>query len=79
MQQLSSISTSILLLQLLTVGFFVFLALLPTILRLWRGETTHDRHAQARAERERAELTADTAIAVKRAEVRAASETLWAE
>ena len=79
MQQLSSVSTSILMLQLLTVGFFAFLALLPTILRLWRGETTHDRHAQARAERERAELTADTAIAVKRAEVRAASETMWAE
>ncbi len=34
MQQLSSISTSILMLQLLAVGFFVFLALLPTILRL---------------------------------------------
>ena len=79
MQQLSSVSTSILMLQLLTVGFFAFLALLPTILRLWRGETTHDRHAQARAERERAELTADTAIAVKRAEMRAATETMWAE
>ena len=79
MQQLTSISTSILILHLLTVGFFAFLALLPTILRRWRGETTHDRHAQARAERERAELTADTAIAVKRAEVRAATEILWAE
>ncbi len=79
MQQLTSISTSILILQLLTVGFFAFLALLPTILRRWRGETTHDRHAQARAERERAELTADTAIAVKRAEMRAATEIMWAE
>jgi hypothetical protein len=49
------------------------------ILRLWRGETAHDRHATARAERERAELDAETAIAVKRAEVRAAAETLWAE
>ena len=55
------------------------LGLLPLILRRWRGETTHDRHAQARAERERAELVADTAIAVKRAEVRAAAETMWAE
>ena len=45
----------------------------------WRGETTHDRGAAARAERERAELEADTAIAVKRAEVRAAVETMWAE
>ena len=79
MQQLTSISTSILILHLLTLGFFAFLALLPTILRRWRGQTTHDRHAQARAERERAELTADTAIAVKRAEVRAATEILWAE
>ncbi|WP_428338507.1 DUF4407 domain-containing protein [Mycobacterium sp.] len=79
MQQLTSISTNILILQLLTVAFFAFLALLPTILRLWRGETTHDRHAQARAERERAELTADTAIAVKRAEMRAATEIMWAE
>ncbi len=79
MQQLTSISTSILVLQLLTIGFFAFVALLPTILRQWRGETTHDRHAEARAERERAELTADTAIAVKRAEMRAATEILWAE
>ncbi len=79
MQQLTSISTSVLILQLLTVGCFAFLALLPTIMRLWRGETTHDRHAQARAERERAELTADTAIAVKRAEIRAATEIMWAE
>jgi hypothetical protein len=49
------------------------------ILRRWRGDTSHDRHAQARAERERAELVAETAIAVKRAEVRAAAENLWAE
>jgi hypothetical protein len=66
-------------LQLLTVGFFVFLGVLPLILRRWRGDTSHDRNAQARAERERAELAADTAIAVKRAEVRAAAETMWAE
>jgi hypothetical protein len=49
------------------------------ILRLWRGETSHDRQAKARTERERAELEAETAIAVKRAEVRAAAETMWAE
>ncbi len=63
----------------LTVAFFVLLYLLPLILKLWRGETTHDRGAAARAERERAELEAETAIAVKRAEVRAAVETMWAE
>jgi hypothetical protein len=52
---------------------------LPLILKLWRGQTSQDRGAAARAEVERAELDADTAIAVKRAEVRAAVETLWAE
>lgn len=79
MQQLTWASTSFLILHLLIVGFFAVLALLPLILRLWRGETIHDRHAQARAERERADLVADTAIAVKRAEVRAAAEIMWAE
>src|SRR5271170_6236468 len=79
MQQLTSAGTGTLALHLLTVGFFVALGVLPMILRRWRGDTTHDRHAQARAERERAELVADTAIAVKRAEVRAAAETMWAE
>jgi hypothetical protein len=68
-----------LMLRLLIIAFFILLSLLPLILRLWRGETAHDRHATARAERERAELDAETAIAVKRAEVRAAAETLWAE
>jgi hypothetical protein len=67
------------LLRLLTIAFFVLVYLLPLILKTWRGETTHDRGAAARAERERAELEADTAIAVKRAEVRAAVETMWAE
>src|SRR5208337_4704398 len=51
----------------------------PLILRQWRGETTHDRHTTARADRERAELEADTAIAVKRAEVRREAEIMWAE
>jgi hypothetical protein len=66
-------------LRLLTIGFFALLCVLPLILKLWRGETTHDRSATARAERGRAELQADTAIAVKRAEVRAAVEAMWAE
>lgn len=68
-----------LLLRLFTLVFFVLLCLLPLIFRSWRGETARDRGATARAERERAELEADTAIAVKRAEVRAATEIMWAE
>jgi hypothetical protein len=79
MQDLTSASAGALMLRLVTIAFFILLSLLPLILRLWRGETAHDRHAKARAERERAELEADTAIAVKRAEVRAAAETMWAE
>ena len=79
MQQLTLAGAGALALRLLTVGFFIVLGVLPLILRRWRGDTSHDRHAQARAERERAELVADTAIAVKRAEVRAAAETMWAE
>jgi Domain of unknown function (DUF4407) len=67
------------LLQLLTIAFFALLSLLPLILKLWLGETTDDRTAAARAERDRAELEADTAIAVKRAQVRAAAETMWAD
>ena len=66
-------------LRLATIAFFALLTLLPLILKLWRGETTHDRGAAADAEQERAELAADTAIAVKRAEVRASIETMWAE
>jgi Domain of unknown function (DUF4407) len=67
------------LLRLLGIGVFALLCALPLILKLWRGETTHDRGEAAQAERDRAELEADTAIAVKRAEVRAAVETMWAE
>src|SRR6478609_6249170 len=67
------------LLRLVTIAFFALLALLPLILKLWRGETSEDRGEAAHAEVERAELEADTAIAVKRAEVRAAVETMWAE
>jgi hypothetical protein len=79
MQDLTLAGAGALMLRLVTIAFFVLLSLLPLILRLWRGETTHDRHAKARAARERAELEADTAIAIKRAEVRAAAETMWAE
>jgi Domain of unknown function (DUF4407) len=72
-------SPGAMLLRLVTIAFFALLTLLPLILKLWRGQTSQDRGAAARAEVERAELDADTAIAVKRAEVRAAVETLWAE
>src|SRR6201997_833707 len=79
MNDLTFASVGALMLRLLTIAFFVLLYLLPLILRLWRGETTQDRHASERSERERAELDADTAIALKRAEVRREAEILWAE
>ncbi len=79
MNDLTFASTGAWMLRLLTIAFFALLYLLPLILRLWRGETTHDRHATARADRERAELEAETAIAVKRAEVRRQAENMWAE
>ena len=72
-------SAGVLLLRLLTIAIFALLYLLPLILRQWRGETTHDRQSTARADRERAELEADTAIAIKRAEVRREAEIMWAE
>jgi Domain of unknown function (DUF4407) len=72
-------SPGAMLLRLVTIAFFALLLLLPLILKLWRGQTSHDRGAAGRAEVERAEVEADTAIAVTRAEVRAAVETLWAE
>src|ERR1700694_1353295 len=75
----TSASVGALLLRLLTLALCVLLSLLPLIIKLWRGETTHDRRAAARAECDRAELQADTAIGVKRAEVRAAAEIIWAE
>lgn len=68
-----------LVLRLLVDGFFVLLSLLPLILRRWRGETSQDRGIAADVTRDRAELEADTAVAVKRAEVRAAIDTMWAE
>ncbi|AXN49971.1 membrane protein [Mycobacterium marinum] len=79
MNALTFASKGALALRLLTIAFFALVYLLPLILWLWRGETTHDRHAAARAQRDRAELDADTAIAVKRAEVRQAAEIMWAE
>ena len=63
----------------LMTGLFIVLFLFPLLLRLSRAKTTEDRRTAARAARERADLEADTAIAVKQAEVRAAIETMRAE
>jgi hypothetical protein len=79
MNQYTFASPGAMVVRLVTIVFFALLILMPLILKLWRGQTSEDRGAAARAEVERAELEADTAIAVKRAEVRAAVETLWAE
>ncbi len=63
----------------LLTGLFIALFLFPLIVRLSRAKTTEDRRTAAVAARERADLEADTAIAVKKAEVRAAIETMKAE
>jgi hypothetical protein len=63
----------------LTIAFFEVLNLLALLLNLIRGETTSEHSEAAGAVRERAEVDADTAISVKRAEVRATIETMWAE
>ncbi|WP_431957457.1 DUF4407 domain-containing protein [Nocardia lijiangensis] len=68
-----------LLLRLAALVAFVLLALLPLLLRWWRGETSFDRHVAARAVVDRAEREAEAAIAVKRAEVRTEAEHLRAE
>jgi hypothetical protein len=52
----------------LVAALFMLVVLLPMLLTRWRGTTTQD-----------AESAADTAIAVKRAEVRAQVDQLWAE
>lgn len=67
------------LLRVLTILTFVLLALLPLIMRWWRGETSLDRRLAFHTVQDRAERSADTAIAVKRAEVRAEAENLRTE
>jgi hypothetical protein len=79
MNDLTAADAGAMTLRLLTIGACVLLYLAPLILGCWRGETTHDRRTTSRAERERAELDADTAVAIKRAEVRREAEILWAE
>ncbi len=68
-----------LVLRVVLLAFFGLLTMLPLLLRRWRGETAGDREAAARTERDNADLAADTAIAVKQAEVRTETENLWAE
>src|SRR3954454_673178 len=63
----------------LLTGLFIVLFLFPLLLRLSRAKTTEDRRTAAIAAQERADLEADTAIAVKKPEVRAAIETMRAE
>jgi hypothetical protein len=79
MNDLTLAGAGALVLRLVIIALFALLYLLPLTLLRWRGETTHDRRSAARAERERAELDADTAIAIKRAEVRREAEIMWAE
>ncbi|MDZ7885440.1 MAG: DUF4407 domain-containing protein [Mycobacterium sp.] len=57
-----------LVLRALIAAFFVLLTILPLLMKRWQGATTGE-----------AESAADTAIAVKRAEVRAQVDQLWAE
>ncbi len=67
------------LLRLLVIVIAVMTALLPLLLRTWRGESSFDRAVAARAETDRAARAADTAVAVKRAQIHAETENLRAE
>ncbi|WP_336084654.1 DUF4407 domain-containing protein [Nocardia sp. SSK8] len=66
-------------LRLLMLAIGVLLALLPLLLRWWRGETALDRRLGAAEIADRAERAADAAIAVQRAEVRTETAALRAE
>ncbi|MFF2086395.1 DUF4407 domain-containing protein [Nocardia sp. NPDC058176] len=66
-------------LRLLILAAGIVLALLPLLLRWWRGETSLDRTVEAAELADRAQREADAAIAVKRAEVRTETATLRAE
>ncbi|MGW5105449.1 DUF4407 domain-containing protein [Nocardia sp. NPDC004123] len=57
----------------------IVLALLPLLLRWWRGETAFDRTVAVRTATDRIDQAAATAIAVKQAEVRVETESLRAE
>ncbi|WP_405159688.1 DUF4407 domain-containing protein [Nocardia sp. NBC_01499] len=66
-------------LRILTIIALVALALLPLVLRWWRGQTSFDRRAAFLDVQNQAEHEADAAIAVKQAEVRVKAEALRAE
>lgn len=57
----------------------IVVALLPLLLRWWRGETSFDRAVATRTATDRVEQAAATAIAIKQAEVRVEAEALRAE
>ncbi|MFC8043728.1 DUF4407 domain-containing protein [Nocardia sp. NPDC057353] len=65
--------------RLLCLLLFVALALLPLLLRRWRGDTTFDRRIAADLVRDRAEREADAAIAVRRAHTRTETAEVRAE
>ncbi|CPR06568.1 putative integral membrane protein [Mycobacterium bohemicum DSM 44277] len=79
MNDLTLADVGALTLRLAIIASCALLYLLPLLLALWRRHTLDHHRASASAERERAELDADTAIAVKQAEVRREAEILWAE
>ncbi|PXX62990.1 uncharacterized protein DUF4407 [Nocardia tenerifensis] len=66
-------------LRVLTIIASIALALLPLVLRWWRGQTSFDRRAAYLVVRDQAEHEADAAIAAKQAEVRVEAEALRAE
>ncbi|MFI6048168.1 DUF4407 domain-containing protein [Nocardia sp. NPDC051321] len=66
-------------LRILTIIALIALALLPLVLRWWRGQTSFDRRAAFLDVQNQAEHKADAAIAVQRAEARVAAEALLAE
>ncbi|UGT40461.1 DUF4407 domain-containing protein [Nocardia yamanashiensis] len=57
----------------------ITLALLPLLLRRWRGETSFDREIEVRTETDRIDQATTAAIALKQAEVRVETEALRAE
>ncbi|MBL1073277.1 DUF4407 domain-containing protein [Nocardia sp. 2] len=66
-------------LRLATALLMIVLALLPLLLRFWRGETSFDRAVATRTATGRIDQAATTAIAVKAAEVRVETEAVRAE
>ncbi|MVU79817.1 DUF4407 domain-containing protein [Nocardia sp. ET3-3] len=66
-------------LRLAVAVLMIVLALLPLLLRWWRGETSFDRTVAVRTTTDRIDQAATTAIAVQQAEVRVETEKLRAE